>query len=78
MQSPLLQWSVHFVWQGFPQEITSLIPDCFSKTKAQGIPQFQRGGLHLEVVRNVTKKRGSKIRFCFKSNKFGTFRICVL
>ena len=75
---PLLQWSVHFVWQGFPQEITSLIPDCFSKTKAQGIPQFQRGGLHLEVVRNVTKKRGSKIRFCFKSNKFGTFRICVL
>ena len=56
MQSPLLQRSVHFVWRGFlPQEITSLIPDCFSRTKAQGIPQFQRGGLHLEVARNVTK-----------------------
>lgn len=79
MKSPLLQWPVHFVWKGFlPQEITSLIPDCFSKTKAQGIPQFQRGGLPLEVVRNVTKKRDSKIRFCFKSNKFGTFGICVL
>ena len=79
MQSPLLQWSVHFVWRGFlPQEITSLIARLLFQNQGSRHPPVSARRTAPWSCEKCHQKRDSKIRFCFKSNKFGTFRICVL